>query len=161
MANLRLLLAIYLLLLTSDCTLLFIMDCGCCRDNHLGLVFESLDPLVALWRRDNIPFVCRTWSILILLAALVIVSCLQVLWPWDATMGSGTMPGKSNQYAIRRNWLSVYNMEICAVGVLFMCALRVLWLQIAYGPRMTCWFACQLLYRGTSWDYCRSIVQLR
>jgi len=30
-------------------------------DNHLGLVFSSLDPLVALWRRDGIPFICRTW----------------------------------------------------------------------------------------------------
>jgi len=30
-------------------------------DNHLGLVFDSLDPLIALWRRDKIPFVCRTW----------------------------------------------------------------------------------------------------
>ncbi|KAL1522273.1 hypothetical protein AB1Y20_017267 [Prymnesium parvum] len=30
-------------------------------DNHIGLVFDSLDPLIDLWRRDGIPFVCRTW----------------------------------------------------------------------------------------------------
>lgn len=30
-------------------------------DNHLGLVFDTLDPLVARWRADGIPFVCRTW----------------------------------------------------------------------------------------------------
>lgn len=30
-------------------------------DNHLGLVFDSLDPLVAKWRKDGVPFICRTW----------------------------------------------------------------------------------------------------
>jgi len=30
-------------------------------DTHGGLVVESLDPFVAKWRRDGIPFTCRTW----------------------------------------------------------------------------------------------------
>mmetsp|Transcript_34608 Transcript_34608/g.80825 ORF Transcript_34608/g.80825 Transcript_34608/m.80825 type:complete len:309 (-) Transcript_34608:253-1179(-) len=30
-------------------------------DNHLGLVFDSLDPLVEGWQRDKVPFICRTW----------------------------------------------------------------------------------------------------
>ncbi|CAJ1405939.1 unnamed protein product [Effrenium voratum] len=30
-------------------------------DNHLGLVFDSLDPLVEKWQRDGVPFICRTW----------------------------------------------------------------------------------------------------
>lgn len=30
-------------------------------DDHLGLVFESLDPLVEKWQRDGVPFICRTW----------------------------------------------------------------------------------------------------
>ena len=30
-------------------------------DNHLGLVFDSLDPLVEKWQRDGVPFICRSW----------------------------------------------------------------------------------------------------
>mmetsp|Transcript_7265 Transcript_7265/g.11111 ORF Transcript_7265/g.11111 Transcript_7265/m.11111 type:complete len:192 (-) Transcript_7265:106-681(-) len=30
-------------------------------DNHLGLVFDNLDPLVERWQRDGVPFICRTW----------------------------------------------------------------------------------------------------
>ena len=30
-------------------------------DNHIGLVVESLDPFVARWRANDVPFVCRTW----------------------------------------------------------------------------------------------------
>mmetsp|Transcript_300 Transcript_300/g.562 ORF Transcript_300/g.562 Transcript_300/m.562 type:complete len:313 (+) Transcript_300:74-1012(+) len=30
-------------------------------DNHLGLLFDNLDPLVEQWERDGVPFVCRTW----------------------------------------------------------------------------------------------------
>eukprot|EP00746_Dinoflagellata_sp_MGD_P166508 gnl/MRDRNA2_/MRDRNA2_96441_c0_seq1.p1 gnl/MRDRNA2_/MRDRNA2_96441_c0~~gnl/MRDRNA2_/MRDRNA2_96441_c0_seq1.p1 ORF type:complete len:299 (+),score=35.37 gnl/MRDRNA2_/MRDRNA2_96441_c0_seq1:100-996(+) len=30
-------------------------------DNHLGLLFDTLDPLVDQWERDGIPFICRTW----------------------------------------------------------------------------------------------------
>lgn len=30
-------------------------------DNHLGFVFDSLDPLVERWQRDGVPFICRTW----------------------------------------------------------------------------------------------------
>eukprot|EP00438_Fugacium_kawagutii_P034801 Skav236265 [mRNA] locus=scaffold829:674872:678056:- [translate_table: standard] len=30
-------------------------------DNHLGLVFNTLDPLVEKWQRDGVPFICRSW----------------------------------------------------------------------------------------------------
>ena len=30
-------------------------------DNHLGLVFDTLDPLVEKWQRDGVPFICRSW----------------------------------------------------------------------------------------------------
>lgn len=30
-------------------------------DNHLGLLFDTLDPLVERWERDGVPFICRTW----------------------------------------------------------------------------------------------------
>lgn len=30
-------------------------------DNHLGIVFESLDPLVRNWQAAGVPFICRTW----------------------------------------------------------------------------------------------------
>mmetsp|Transcript_47188 Transcript_47188/g.110323 ORF Transcript_47188/g.110323 Transcript_47188/m.110323 type:complete len:297 (+) Transcript_47188:3-893(+) len=30
-------------------------------DTHLGLVFDSLDPLVEKWQRDGVPFICRSW----------------------------------------------------------------------------------------------------
>lgn len=30
-------------------------------DNHLGLLFDTLDPLVEQWERDGVPFICRTW----------------------------------------------------------------------------------------------------
>ena len=30
-------------------------------DTHLGLVYESLDPLVEHWERHGIPYLCRTW----------------------------------------------------------------------------------------------------
>merc|ERR1740138_1737836 len=30
-------------------------------DNHLGLAFDTLDPLVERWQRDGVPFVCRSW----------------------------------------------------------------------------------------------------
>jgi len=30
-------------------------------DSHLGLVFDSLDPLVERWDADGIPYICRTW----------------------------------------------------------------------------------------------------
>ena len=30
-------------------------------DTHLGLAYESLDPLVELWTNRGIPFICRTW----------------------------------------------------------------------------------------------------
>lgn len=30
-------------------------------DNHLGLSFESLDPLIESWEAANVPYICRTW----------------------------------------------------------------------------------------------------
>ncbi|CAE7942952.1 slc43a2, partial [Symbiodinium sp. KB8] len=30
-------------------------------DSHLGLVFDTLDPLVEKWQRDGVPFICRSW----------------------------------------------------------------------------------------------------
>lgn len=30
-------------------------------DSHLGLVFDTLDPLVEKWQRDGVPFLCRSW----------------------------------------------------------------------------------------------------
>ena len=30
-------------------------------DDHLGIAFESLDPLVRGWQADGVPFICRTW----------------------------------------------------------------------------------------------------
>lgn len=30
-------------------------------DVHLGLAYESLDPLIELWTLNNVPFTCRTW----------------------------------------------------------------------------------------------------
>ena len=30
-------------------------------DTHLGVAYESLDPIVDHWRAHDIPFICRTW----------------------------------------------------------------------------------------------------
>ena len=30
-------------------------------DTHLGIAYESLDPIVDHWRQHDIPFICRTW----------------------------------------------------------------------------------------------------
>lgn len=30
-------------------------------DTHLGLAFDSLDPIIELWTLRNVPYICRTW----------------------------------------------------------------------------------------------------